>query len=185
MQPAARDAAADHAMHSRCPRLRLEILDGPYSDFSNFDGFGQECAQARDLGFDGKTLIHPARSSLQRIFTPRPRKWRTPKILAAFERPRTPRAARSRSTADVDGCTPRWPRTIAIADAIAAMGIDPFVPALKPGRRISQRPTPCVQLPAGGSRHGPWAKCETDDVGSRSARKNPKARRTVSVRMTA
>src|SRR5260370_29292315 len=37
----------------------LEILDGPYSDFSNVDGFGQECAQARDLGFDGKTPIHP------------------------------------------------------------------------------------------------------------------------------
>src|ERR1700688_1834807 len=27
----------------------LEILDGPYSDFSNFNGFGQECTQARDL----------------------------------------------------------------------------------------------------------------------------------------
>ena len=37
----------------------LEILDGPYSDFSNVDGFALECAQARDLGFDGKTLIHP------------------------------------------------------------------------------------------------------------------------------
>src|ERR1700734_3167222 len=37
----------------------LEIFDGPYSDFSNVDGFSQECAQARDLGFDGKTLIHP------------------------------------------------------------------------------------------------------------------------------
>ena len=37
----------------------LDILDGPYSDFSNFNGFGQECTQARDLGFDGKTLIHP------------------------------------------------------------------------------------------------------------------------------
>src|SRR6201747_1990103 len=37
----------------------LEILDGPYSDFSNADGFSQECAQGRDLGFDGKTLIHP------------------------------------------------------------------------------------------------------------------------------
>ena len=34
----------------------LEILDGPYSDFSNVDGFALECAQARDLGFDGKTL---------------------------------------------------------------------------------------------------------------------------------
>ena len=37
----------------------LEILDGPYSDISNIDGFAVECAQGRDLGFDGKTLIHP------------------------------------------------------------------------------------------------------------------------------
>ena len=37
----------------------LEILDGPYSDISNIDGFAAECAQGRDLGFDGKTLIHP------------------------------------------------------------------------------------------------------------------------------
>jgi len=27
----------------------LEILDGPYSDFSNVDGFALECAQARDI----------------------------------------------------------------------------------------------------------------------------------------
>jgi citrate lyase subunit beta/citryl-CoA lyase len=45
----------------------LEILDGPYSDFSNVDGFAQECAQGRDLGFDGKTLIHPGQiDALQR-----------------------------------------------------------------------------------------------------------------------
>ena len=37
----------------------LEILDGPYGDISNIDGFAVECAQGRDLGFDGKTLIHP------------------------------------------------------------------------------------------------------------------------------
>ncbi|MEY9698488.1 citrate lyase beta subunit [Bradyrhizobium diazoefficiens] len=45
----------------------LEILDGPYSDINNSDGFATECAQGRDLGFDGKTLIHPlADRSLQR-----------------------------------------------------------------------------------------------------------------------
>src|ERR1700743_1887057 len=49
----------------------LEILDGPYSDISNIDGFGQECAQARDLGFDGKTLIHPGQiEACNAIFTP-------------------------------------------------------------------------------------------------------------------
>ena len=49
----------------------LEILDGPYSDFSNVDGFGQECTQGRDLGFDGKTLIHPGQiEACNAIFTP-------------------------------------------------------------------------------------------------------------------
>jgi citrate lyase subunit beta / citryl-CoA lyase len=37
----------------------LDILDGVYNDLSNTDGFVAECAQASDLGFDGKTLIHP------------------------------------------------------------------------------------------------------------------------------
>ena len=37
----------------------IDILDGVYNDISNTEGFAQECAQARDLGFDGKTLIHP------------------------------------------------------------------------------------------------------------------------------
>ena len=49
----------------------LDILDGPYSDFSNSEGFAQECAQARDLGFDGKTLIHPGQiEACNAIFTP-------------------------------------------------------------------------------------------------------------------
>ena len=37
----------------------LAILDGVYNDLGNADGFAAECGQARDLGFDGKTLIHP------------------------------------------------------------------------------------------------------------------------------
>jgi len=37
----------------------IDILDGVYNDIANAEGFVQECAQARDFGFDGKTLIHP------------------------------------------------------------------------------------------------------------------------------
>ena len=49
----------------------LEILDGPYSDIANIDGFAAECAQGRDLGFDGKTLIHPSHiEACNAIFTP-------------------------------------------------------------------------------------------------------------------
>src|SRR5499425_2518185 len=37
----------------------LDILDGVYNDLADAEGFARECAQARDMGFDGKTLIHP------------------------------------------------------------------------------------------------------------------------------
>lgn len=35
------------------------ILDGVYNDVKNTEGFLAECQQGRELGFDGKTLIHP------------------------------------------------------------------------------------------------------------------------------
>ena len=37
----------------------LEILDGVYLDLDDPSGFVASCEQGRDLGFDGKTLIHP------------------------------------------------------------------------------------------------------------------------------
>ena len=37
----------------------LLALDSVYNDFQDNDGFEAECQQARDMGFDGKTLIHP------------------------------------------------------------------------------------------------------------------------------
>ena len=40
------------------------ILDGVYNDIKDADGFQAECLQGRQLGFDGKTLIHPSRSTL-------------------------------------------------------------------------------------------------------------------------
>jgi len=35
-------------------------IDGVYNAFKDDDGLRAECEQGRDLGFDGKTLIHPA-----------------------------------------------------------------------------------------------------------------------------
>ncbi len=35
------------------------ILDGVYNDVKDEDGFLAECRQGREMGFDGKTLIHP------------------------------------------------------------------------------------------------------------------------------
>ena len=37
----------------------LEILDGVHLDLGDDAGFRAACNQGRDLGFDGKTLIHP------------------------------------------------------------------------------------------------------------------------------
>jgi citrate lyase subunit beta / citryl-CoA lyase len=37
----------------------IAILDGVYNDVKDLDGFLAECEQGRQLGFDGKTLIHP------------------------------------------------------------------------------------------------------------------------------
>ena len=35
------------------------IVDGVYNAFRDAEGLAAECAQGRDMGFDGKTLIHP------------------------------------------------------------------------------------------------------------------------------
>jgi citrate lyase subunit beta / citryl-CoA lyase len=35
------------------------ILDGVYNDVQDAEGFLAECRQGREMGFDGKTLIHP------------------------------------------------------------------------------------------------------------------------------
>jgi (3S)-malyl-CoA thioesterase len=36
------------------------IVDGVYNAFKDAEGLAAECEQGRDMGFDGKTLIHPA-----------------------------------------------------------------------------------------------------------------------------
>lgn len=38
----------------------LVIVDGVYNAFKDAEGLAVECSQGRDMGFDGKTLIHPA-----------------------------------------------------------------------------------------------------------------------------
>jgi len=37
-----------------------ELLDGVHLEFRDLDSFRQACEQARDMGFDGKSLIHPS-----------------------------------------------------------------------------------------------------------------------------
>lgn len=47
------------------------IVDGVYNAFKDDDGLRAECEQGRDLGFDGKTLIHPAQIDIaNEMFAP-------------------------------------------------------------------------------------------------------------------
>jgi citrate lyase subunit beta/citryl-CoA lyase len=49
----------------------LAVLDGVYNDVKDLDGFLRECRQGRQLGFDGKTLIHPGQvEGANEVFAP-------------------------------------------------------------------------------------------------------------------
>ncbi|WP_113913220.1 HpcH/HpaI aldolase/citrate lyase family protein [Roseovarius dicentrarchi] len=50
---------------------RVVAIDGVYNRFRDGEGLMAECEQGRDLGFDGKTLIHPAQiEGANRAFAP-------------------------------------------------------------------------------------------------------------------
>lgn len=42
----------------------IDVLDGVHLDFRNLESFKEICEQGRAMGFDGKTLIHPAQVEL-------------------------------------------------------------------------------------------------------------------------
>jgi len=65
----------------------LTILDGVYSNFRDEEGFAFECGQAKELGFDGKTLIHPAQVDVANtVFAPSEDELEhARRMLAAFE----------------------------------------------------------------------------------------------------
>jgi citrate lyase subunit beta/citryl-CoA lyase len=49
----------------------LSILDGVFNDIADAAGFAAECRQGADMGFDGKTLIHPSQlDGCNNIFAP-------------------------------------------------------------------------------------------------------------------
>lgn len=50
---------------------QLIILDGVYNDFRDPDGLRSECVQGVELGFDGKSLIHPDQIAItNELFSP-------------------------------------------------------------------------------------------------------------------
>ncbi len=65
----------------------LAILDGVYLDLDDDTGFEAACKQGLELGFDGKTLIHPKTLEItNRVYAPSEAQvaW-AQKIIAAFE----------------------------------------------------------------------------------------------------
>jgi citrate lyase subunit beta/citryl-CoA lyase len=49
----------------------LDVLDGVSNDFRDTEAFARECGEARAMGFDGKTLIHPAQiEAANAVFSP-------------------------------------------------------------------------------------------------------------------
>jgi citrate lyase subunit beta / citryl-CoA lyase len=100
----------------------IDILDGVYNDIGNADGFINECRQGVDLGFDGKTLIHPSQiEPCNTAFSPSPAEveWAR-KMIKAFELPEN----RGKGVVSIDGRmverlhADMARRTVAIAEAI-------------------------------------------------------------------
>jgi citrate lyase subunit beta / citryl-CoA lyase len=104
------------------------ILDGVYNDIKNADGFEAECRQGRQMGFDGKTLIHPSQlEPCNRIYAPASDEVeRSQRIIDAFEEAE----AEGRGVVTVDGRmienlhVEQARRTLAQAEAISALEAD-------------------------------------------------------------
>jgi citrate lyase subunit beta/citryl-CoA lyase len=105
----------------------IDILDGVYNDIGNAEGFAAECAQARDMGFDGKTLIHPNQiGPCNATFSPTPEEVaEARRIIAAFDLPEN----RGKGVVQIDGRmverlhADMARRTVAIAEAIEALTV--------------------------------------------------------------
>ena len=100
-------------------------IDGVYNQFKDDEGLKVECDQGRDLGFDGKTLIHPAQVDIANIaFAPSDAEIDLARRqIAAFEETE----AAGQGVAVVDGKivenlhVETAKKTLAKAEAIAAM----------------------------------------------------------------
>ncbi len=102
------------------------ILDGVYNDVRDDDGFRVEAIDGFEMGFDGKTLVHPSQvEPTNDIWAPSDDEVEhARKVIAAFEEG----TAEGKGVITVDGKMIEnlhveiSRRTLAIADAIAALG---------------------------------------------------------------
>lgn len=101
------------------------ILDGVYNDVKNPEGFESECVQGFEMGFDGKTLIHPSQvEPCNQVWAPDEAEVaHAHKVIEAFEAA----VAEGRGVITVDGRmienlhVDNARRTLATAAAIAAL----------------------------------------------------------------
>jgi citrate lyase subunit beta/citryl-CoA lyase len=102
----------------------IDILDGVYNNLADVEGFARECEQAHEMGFDGKTLIHPNQvAPCNAAFSPSQEEvTQARKIIAAFALPEN----RDKGVVQIDGRmvermhADMAQRTVAIAEAIEA-----------------------------------------------------------------
>lgn len=100
------------------------VLDGVHLGLDDAEGFAAACRQGRDLGFDGKTLIHPQQiDPANAAFTPTPEEVaRARRIIAAY----TQASAAGKGAVRIEGRlvealhVAEAGRTLALVEAIAA-----------------------------------------------------------------
>ena len=103
----------------------LAILDGVYNDIQDAEGFKASCVQGLEMGFDGKTLIHPSQvEPCNEVFAPTSADLAmAEKIVAAFDQAR----AAGKGVVTVDGRmienlhVEQAQRQLALAKAIAGL----------------------------------------------------------------
>jgi citrate lyase subunit beta/citryl-CoA lyase len=111
-----------------CRAFGLAALDGVHLDLDDDDGFEESCRQGLELGFDGKTLIHPKTIAVaNEIFGPSAREIEQSRaIIAAFEDAR----AAGNGVVVLDGKlvenlhVDNARRILALADAIKSLSMD-------------------------------------------------------------
>ena len=104
----------------------LDVLDGVHLNFKDLDEFRAICEQGRELGFDGKTLIHPSQiAAANEVFAPAGHEVDTARaILEAWDAAR----AEGKGLVVLEGRlienlhVEEAKRTLALADGIAALG---------------------------------------------------------------
>jgi citrate lyase subunit beta/citryl-CoA lyase len=102
------------------------ILDGVYNDVRDAEGLAAECRQGAELGFDGKTLIHPSQvEAANEVWAPSDAEIdHAHRVIDAFAEAE----AEGRGVVTVDGRmienlhVDNARRVLAVADAIASLG---------------------------------------------------------------